>query len=561
MREKKKLISRLFEKKNWRRVVQVLSCMVVFCTTYALILPAITQEARAYCGTEAHEHSAECYEKILSCTKEEHQHDEFCRDEEGNLVCVKEEHFHNADCFREVMNCQKQVHQHSLICYSDPYADLETSEDWVKSLPKDKDRKPTTRENVIAAALSQENVKESDRNYQVDNETEIRGITRYGQWDGSPYLDDWSGAFVRFLLHYSGVSSEKVHPKQELIEWMNELNRLELLSHISEGKEGDIVFINNSEDEIRAGLILSINKDERTFTAMMGDWGRKVSKQKYSLDSDKIHSVFKLPVTDDPVEEPKDEDTETNVNESESVDKNITDNNDLKPEENSEKKETSNDSSNEPEKNEESDKEANADIESDHQNSEDGQEKETSIGSEKENDIQLPYERTVDTDDGASITASWSEDTFEFENEDIIFQAVKSELDETEFTKLNTLLDSELNYHLLTYDFSFYYRNIADGTLTEIEPKKNVHIKVSFPDFENKEEFGSAIGIYHFKETGDLEILSSSESDPVNSLDSVDPENDDKNDQRMKINRSEKVEDEERLSLDEKKENEKLNNL
>lgn len=356
MREKKKLISRLFEKKNWRRVVQVLSCMVVFCTTYALILPAITQEARAYCGTEAHEHSAECYEKILSCTKEEHQHDDSCRDEEGNLVCVKEEHFHNTDCFREVMNCQKQVHQHSLICYSDPYADLETSDDWVRSLPKDKDRKPTTRENVIDAALSQENVKESDRNYQVDNETEIRGITRYGQWDGSPYLDDWSGAFVRFLLHYSGVSSEKVHPKQELIEWMNELNRLELLSHISEGKEGDIVFINNSEDEIRAGLILSINKDERTFTAMMGDWGRKVSKQKYSLDSDKIHSVFKLPVTDDPVEEPKDEDTETNVNESESVDKNITDNNDLKPEENSEKKETNNDSSDEPEKNEESDK-------------------------------------------------------------------------------------------------------------------------------------------------------------------------------------------------------------
>ena len=501
MREKKKLISRLFEKKNWRRVVQVLSCMVVFCTTYALILPAITQEARAYCGTEAHEHSAECYEKILSCTKEEHQHDESCRDEEGNLVCVKEEHFHNTDCFREVMNCQKQVHQHSLICYSDPYADLETPDDWVRSLPEEKDKKPTTRENVIAAALSQENVKESDRNYQVDNETEIRGITRYGQWDGSPYLDDWSGAFIRFLLHYSGVSSEKVHPKQELIEWMNELNRLELLSHISEGKEGDIVFINNSEDEIRAGLILSINKDERTFTAMMGDWGRKVSKQKYSLDSDKIHSVFKLPVTDDPVEEPKDEDTETNVNESESVDKNITDNNDLKPEENSEKKETNNDSSDEPEKNEESN-------ESEAESSQETEAKPDDSEKFDKEDLTSIDNKTeileAESDDGVIFKAYYSKGTLP---DDVRFQVKSVQLSNQDILDIKEKVNDEtLSSHFIAYDIKFYV-NRDDNELKEIEPDGPVRVECLFKESSKI----SRKQVLHINSDGDLEIIKTEE--------------------------------------------------
>ena len=43
------------QKKKWRRVVTALSCIVVFCTTYALILPsgynvaaAVLRKGRAY---------------------------------------------------------------------------------------------------------------------------------------------------------------------------------------------------------------------------------------------------------------------------------------------------------------------------------------------------------------------------------------------------------------------------------------------------------------------------------------------------------------------------------
>ena len=49
-------------KKRWKRIVMVLSCIVVFCTTYALILPAITMTQAPDCGKEAHSHEDACYE-------------------------------------------------------------------------------------------------------------------------------------------------------------------------------------------------------------------------------------------------------------------------------------------------------------------------------------------------------------------------------------------------------------------------------------------------------------------------------------------------------------------
>ena len=43
-------------KKRWQKVVSALACVVVFCTTYALILPAITLETDTICGMVEHTH-------------------------------------------------------------------------------------------------------------------------------------------------------------------------------------------------------------------------------------------------------------------------------------------------------------------------------------------------------------------------------------------------------------------------------------------------------------------------------------------------------------------------
>ncbi len=85
----------------WRNIVTCIAAVVVFCTTYALILPAITMEYS--CGKEEHIHAEGCYK--LTCGLEQtpgHFHDETCYDEKGKLICGKEEpqsHAHTRECY------------------------------------------------------------------------------------------------------------------------------------------------------------------------------------------------------------------------------------------------------------------------------------------------------------------------------------------------------------------------------------------------------------------------------------------------------------------------------
>ena len=152
------------------RFVSGVAAIVVFVTTYALVLPAITMESEAACGIEAHQHDDSCYSenlicgqeeseghhhtddcytvtRELECDLEEHQHssENGCFDEEGNVVCKLEEHTHSDSCYKEhreltcgleeteghhhtdscyekVLTCGKEVHTHSAACYK---ADLE----------------------------------------------------------------------------------------------------------------------------------------------------------------------------------------------------------------------------------------------------------------------------------------------------------------------------------------------------------------------------------------------------------------------------------------------------
>lgn len=96
--------SRHVRKNTWQRVVSVLCCIVVFVTTYALILPAFTLEKTSpdtYCGIEAHKHTEECYDDVLVCTQDDetHEHTEACY--EKKLVCQLEEHTHTSECLKD----------------------------------------------------------------------------------------------------------------------------------------------------------------------------------------------------------------------------------------------------------------------------------------------------------------------------------------------------------------------------------------------------------------------------------------------------------------------------
>lgn len=92
-------------RKLWHKIVGILACLVVFCTSYALILPAITMERTAYCGKEEHQHDESCYatSEILICeseaVSEEHIHTEACYTYEKTLICQIEEHTHAEACY------------------------------------------------------------------------------------------------------------------------------------------------------------------------------------------------------------------------------------------------------------------------------------------------------------------------------------------------------------------------------------------------------------------------------------------------------------------------------
>ena len=101
----KKIRKTLNDKKNRRqasRVVSSLCCVIVFVTTYAMVLPAITMEQQAQCGIEAHQHYDSCYELQPVCGLEE-----------------SADHAHTDACYEKVLICGKEAHVHSKACYTD----------------------------------------------------------------------------------------------------------------------------------------------------------------------------------------------------------------------------------------------------------------------------------------------------------------------------------------------------------------------------------------------------------------------------------------------------------
>ena len=120
-----------------RRIVTGLACVVVFCTVYALILPAITMEKGA-CEIPEHTHTQECYSQVLSVEKtvpvcnekmlDLHKHDDTCYDGEGRLTCGYADfvvHQHDSACYDEsgTLWCplpEIGVHQHTESCYTQP---------------------------------------------------------------------------------------------------------------------------------------------------------------------------------------------------------------------------------------------------------------------------------------------------------------------------------------------------------------------------------------------------------------------------------------------------------
>lgn len=134
----------------WQKFVRAMACIVVFCTTYALILPGITMESEIWCGYEEHIHEELCFKQLDTATDAQltcelgdfgvhvhtddcrdasgvlvcgfadyviHTHNDFCYDASGNQICTLREvtaHIHSDACYRIP---ESETHSHSEACY------------------------------------------------------------------------------------------------------------------------------------------------------------------------------------------------------------------------------------------------------------------------------------------------------------------------------------------------------------------------------------------------------------------------------------------------------------
>lgn len=239
MRGLRNQTERLIKRRRVRRKHVALICLlglvVVVATSAFMRLPAFTQRKPTFCGMEEHQHTSECDVPGSSCTAVEHVHD--------------------------------------LSCYSDPTADVQTETDWVLSLPQDEEALPF--ERIVAIARSQLGYSESERNYEVRENGNVAGYTRYGAWDGSPY-EDWDAAFVAFCLEYANVDAATMPRAHDANAWMDTLKTVDLYEDHAVSPYvplmGDLVFFSYDDGH----TIDEWNVDERnqTFTACFAPDGQ-----------------------------------------------------------------------------------------------------------------------------------------------------------------------------------------------------------------------------------------------------------------------------------------------
>ena len=126
------------KRKRWQKVVGCLGAAVVFCTVYALILPAITMARPLVCGLEEHQHDESCYAVVEPAAEASPLADrtavasapeirQICSMESVYAGLAEEEHApfvlhtHDASCYRDgVLICtfpEVAPHVHDESCY------------------------------------------------------------------------------------------------------------------------------------------------------------------------------------------------------------------------------------------------------------------------------------------------------------------------------------------------------------------------------------------------------------------------------------------------------------
>lgn len=251
---------------------------------YALQLICTTEEA------DGHIHSEECYVKgsgfvCQSSWTEEHIHTAECVGEETELFCGKEftlPHTHTESCYGIAEECLLKEHIHVAECYSDINADLETQSQWEETLAG---IIPNARpqDNIVAVAYSQLGYTESEKNFEVDEDGNKNGYTRYGQWYGNPY-GQWNTMFVSFCLHYSQLEGIPLSAGAETmrIEWENV--GIFVPKDAWQPMAGDLIFLDKNINDTADAVAIVTGFAEGQISVIEGDMDGVVAETTYTSE-------------------------------------------------------------------------------------------------------------------------------------------------------------------------------------------------------------------------------------------------------------------------------------
>ncbi|MCC8075676.1 MAG: LPXTG cell wall anchor domain-containing protein [Clostridiales bacterium] len=285
------------EHRKARRMTSLLLALALVVSTgvfWQLHATGIALTNETYCGLEEHTHTEDCCEKVLVCELEE-----------------SEGHTHTKECYEERLICGLEEHTHTISCMSDETADVETTSDWEKTLPK---LTGVWVDDVVSIAKSQIGYTESTANFVLDDDGATRrGYTRYGEWAGNEY-GDWDAMFASFCLYYAGVDKDDFPEATGAYAWSVKLEKADLYGSAADydPAAGDLVFFDTDSDKKidRVGVVIAVDEKSGKLTVVEGDSNDAVEKNTYSASDSTIKGYGVLP------EQPEDANTTKNTEKS-----------------------------------------------------------------------------------------------------------------------------------------------------------------------------------------------------------------------------------------------------
>lgn len=254
-------------------VLVILALLTILSVSWRLHQIGIAMTDDEYsCGYEEHVHSDACYTEVLICGYEDGASETPADSTEEDGEAAPAAHSHTADCYQRVLTCTLPEHTHTLECLADITADVETPADWdeqsegVSSIWSDA---------MTEIAQRQLGYTESAKNFTVDKtlgETlaQAHHYTRYGDWYGNPY-GSWDVMFVAFCQHYAGIPEDVIPQCASLLQLRTELENAHpeyITPGGSEATPGDIVLYTNAAGEETIGIVTAY--DGTTLTVVSG---------------------------------------------------------------------------------------------------------------------------------------------------------------------------------------------------------------------------------------------------------------------------------------------------